>query len=447
MSAALEPIVIQLPDFHTDQIKCWDHFQGSKRNAIRCGRRWGKTLFGGSIASDAAAKGEYVGWFAPSYKLVAEAYREIEACLLPIKRRASKDGVFSTTTGGRVDFWSLDNEMAGRSRKYHKVIIDEGAFTKPRIMLEIWERAIEPTLLDFDGDCWVLSNTNGVDPENFLYAICNDKKYGFREFHAPTRSNPLMPLPKKGEPPEEYMRRREETFAKLRAERHPLVYRQEYEAEFVDWSGVAFFALDKWLDQGNPTDPPRLDAVYAIVDSAAKTGTENDGTAVIYFGLVRGGGFGRRLFILDWDIEQIEGALLETWLPNVFKHLEALASQYKARFGSLGSLIEDKSTGTVLIQQAKRRNWPAKAIDSKLTSLGKDERAISVSGYHYRGEVGITTHAYNKTKKYKGSERNHLVSQVTGFRVGDKDAGTRADDLLDTYCYGVACGLGDYQGW
>ena len=41
--------------------------------------------------------------------------------------------------------------------------------------------------------------------------------------------------------------------------------------------------------------------------------------------------------------------------------------------------------GAVLVQQAARRGWPCAAIDSKLTALGKDERAISVSGYVYRG--------------------------------------------------------------
>jgi hypothetical protein len=29
-----------------------------------------------------------------------------------------------------------------------------------------------------------------------------------------------------------------------------------------------------------------------------------------------------RLFILDWDIAQIEGAVLERWLPRVFERLE-----------------------------------------------------------------------------------------------------------------------------
>ena len=44
---------------------------------MRCGRRWGKTALDVTEACDAAAKGQYVGWFAPEYKLLAEAYRRL----------------------------------------------------------------------------------------------------------------------------------------------------------------------------------------------------------------------------------------------------------------------------------------------------------------------------------------------------------------------------------
>jgi hypothetical protein len=104
--------------------------------------------------------------------------------------------------------------------------------------------------------------------------------------------------------------------------------------------------------------------------------------------------------ILDWDIIQIEGALLETWLPIVFKRLEELAQQCRARGGSLGAMIEDKNSGTILLQQALRRGMPATAIDSKLTAMGKDERALSVSGYVFRGEVKYTEYAYTKVSPY-----------------------------------------------
>jgi hypothetical protein len=78
--------------------------------------------------------------------------------------------------------------------------------------------------------------------------------------------------------------------------------------------------------------------------------------------------------------------------------------------------------------------------------MGKDERAISVSGYVYRGLVKYTDDAFNKIATYKRRSRNHLVDQIENFRVGDKD-NKREDDLLDTFCYGIALSLGNQDGF
>ena len=155
---------------------------------------------------------------------------------------------------------------------------------------------------------------------------------------------------------------------------------------------------------------------------------------------------GPPLAILDWDITQIEGSLLETWLPVVFQNCEMLAKECRSRGGSGGAFIEDKSSGMVLLQHAQRLGWAAHGIDSKLTSVCKDERALSVSGYVYRGDVKITQRAYDKVMGYKGTSRNHLIGQVVGFRIGDKGA-MRDDDLLDCFCYGVAIALGNPEGF
>ena len=58
---------------------------------------------------------------------------------------------------------------------------------------------------------------------------------------------------------------------------------------------------------------------------ASKTGTDHDATAVTFFALDKHSGRAP-LLILDWDIAQIEGALLETWLPMVFDRLEELST-------------------------------------------------------------------------------------------------------------------------
>jgi hypothetical protein len=447
---------VRLPTLHPDQIKAFllkdkRTDRRARLRAIRCGRRWGKTDLAKTEICDAMVKGKSCGWFAPDYKISSEAYNDIVDIIDPVKRTSSKvEGVMRTVTNGRLDFWTLDNERAGRSRKYHLVVIDEAAFAAAN-MMDIWEKSILPTLLDYGGRALVPSNPNGVDVENFFWRICNEPEHGFVEYHAPTMNNPYVPARLPNETEADYLIRRAEVFAKLKADNHPLVYQQEYLAEFVDWSGQSFFELAKMLaDRGDGTlapleRPERVDVVFAVIDTAVKTGLEHDGSAVLYCGLSKTSK--AKVTLLDWDIVQIEGALLETWLPTIFTNLEALAREHSARFGSLGAHIEDKTSGTILIQQARRRNWPAHEIDSKLTSLGKDARAISVSGYVYQGLVKFTRRAYDKVVVYKGTSKNHLVSQVVGFRVGDKDAAKRADDLLDCFCYAIAIALGDAKGF
>ena len=112
----------------------------------------------------------------------------------------------------------------------------------------------------------------------------------------------------------------------------------------------------------------------------------------------------------------------------------------------MGAFIEDKNSGTILLQQARRRGLATIPIHSKLTAMGKDERAISVSGYVHRGLVKYTDHAFNKTATYKRRSLNHLLDQVESFRIGD-NASYREDDLLDTFCYGIALAMGNSDGF
>jgi hypothetical protein len=93
------------------------------------------------------------------------------------------------------------------------------------------------------------------------------------------------------------------------------------------------------------------------------------------------------LTILDWDIIQIDGALLENWMPSVMDRLEEFAGMTQARNGNVGVFIEDAAAGAILLQQGKSRGWNTHAIDSGLTMAGKDERAISVSGYFYQEKI------------------------------------------------------------
>jgi hypothetical protein len=416
-----------LPTLHAGQHEAYK--LPGRFKAVRCGRRWGKTLLAAAVICDGAARGESWGLFSPDYKIMSETYREIAEILAPIIASSSKiEGVIRTITGGRVDFWTLNNPQAGRSRKYHGVMIDEAAFAGPD-MGDIWSKAIKPALLDYQGVGWALSTPSGKSDENWFYNICTDPTQGFVEFHAPTATNPYLP---------------QDELARLEHDNSVEVYRQEYLAEFVDWSGVAFFTAEMLLEDGQPIPMPTVcDAVFVTIDTAVKTGQENDCTAAVFWAYNRTA-VPKTLHIIDWDILQIEGASLEHWLPSVFTRLEELSRICGARFGVAKAWIEDKSSGMILLQQARNNNWPTEPIDSKLTALGKSERAIAASPYVYRGGVKITREAFDKTTILKGKSANHLITQLTGFRIGLKDGA--ADDLLDAFCYGVCLALGSGSG-
>jgi hypothetical protein len=445
--------VISLGKMHPGQIKAYWALQPHRYKILRCGRRIGKTEFAKIWIGQGLLQGWECAWLAPQHKIWSEAYMEIKGTLRPLWQSGSMgSSVIRLKNGGRLDFWTLGNEIAGRSRRYRRVVIDEAAFAKngdnkiDGSMMEIWEKAIKPTLFDYGGEVLICSNSAGKNPDNFFYNICTDPRYGFGEFHATTMDNPMLPKPDAEESKAAWSERRERFLAELIKDNDPLVYQQEYLAEFVDWAGVAFFGREKLLENGQPVpSPKRCDAVFAVIDTASKTGTDHDATAVTFFALDKLSGRAP-LMILDWDIAQIEGALLETWLPMVFERLEELSRLCGARSGSVGVWIEDKNSGTILLQQAVRRQWPATAIDSKLTAMGKDERALSVSGYVYRGNVKYTDYALDKNTVHKRKSRNHLVDQIESFRIGDKD-NKREDDLLDTFCYGIAIALGNNEGF
>lgn len=210
--------------------------------------------------------------------------------------------------------------------------------------------------------------------------------------------------------------------------------------------GGGFFLEQNLLgSDGHPVPWPKHAAsVFATLDTATKTGKDADGSAVCFWAY-ENLPTEQPLHLLDWGIVQIDGDLLITWLPTIFNRLEEMAIACRARMGSLGAYIEDKASGMILLQQAQRQNLPVQPIDSKLTSVGKVERAINISGYVSRKMVMITAPAHERIASFKGATKNHLMTQILGFHVGTKDMGQ--DDLLDCFTYGCALALGNGEGF
>jgi hypothetical protein len=194
-------------------------------NVLACGRRFGKTMFGHDMVIHPLLKGYPVGWFAPTYKILLDAWEEIERLLHPVTRRVSEQNKrIELWTGGKFEAWSLDNPDAGRARKYARVGIDEAAMASH--LGKAWQEAIRPSLSDHAGDAFFYSTPKG---RNYFWQLyqkgMDDAKGEWRSWQLPTSANPYIDA------------------AEIEAARQELpdrVFRQEYLAEFIEDAGGVF---------------------------------------------------------------------------------------------------------------------------------------------------------------------------------------------------------------
>lgn len=111
-----------------------------------------------------------------------------------------------------------------------------------------------------------------------------------------------------------------------------------------------------------------------------------------------------------------------------------------ARAGAWPIYIENQALGELLL--AKFPGY-TQEIPAARVALGKDLRALAADRRINGGVVRLTAGTFDKTSRLKGVIRNHLVSQISGFRAGDKEAWKRSDDLVDALVYGVLQSFGE----
>ena len=194
-------------------------------NVICVGRRAGKTALGTHLCAASEVLAYPVGWFSPSYKFMLEVWREAERLFAPIiARQNATERRLEFTTGGVLEFWSLDNPQAGRGRKYRRVIVDEAAFVP--MLVDVWNFAIRPTLADLRGDAWMFSTPKGRNGFWQLWQRGQDAGYpDWQSWQMPSDVNPLLPP---GELDE------------MRQSQPERVVQQEIDAQFLEDAGGVF---------------------------------------------------------------------------------------------------------------------------------------------------------------------------------------------------------------
>lgn len=287
-------------------------------NALCCGRRWGKTVIGIDRLVRPALRKFPSAWFAPTYRLLGDAWRTIVATLAPviIEQNLAEHRI-KILGGGVIECWSLDKPDAGRGRAYKAIVIDEAALVQD--LEQAWQATMRPMLTDYQGEAWFLSTPKGIaNYFHTLYQRGQDKNsLEWASWQMPTSTNPYI---------------KPEEIEAARGDLTDLAFAQEYLAHFVSWAGQVFRRI---MDAVKPID----------MTHAAMIGVDwgRTGDYTVFTALSRAG------HILEIDrFRGIEYALQR----------DRLGAFWKRHGGQAYIIAEVNSMGGPVVEQLQRDGLP-----------------------------------------------------------------------------------------
>jgi hypothetical protein len=214
---------VRLPQLHSDQKAVTAQIKDARFVHLRAGRRWGKSHLLARMLTEAAIKKKIVGYFAPTYKLMLPVWEQARKVLrAPVADENKAERRIDTVVGGRIEFWSLDNPDAGRSRGYDLVVVDEAGLV--RNLETIWREALIPTLIDRAGRAVLAGTPKGRGDFWRIYQSALDDPR-WVTIRRSTSDNPRL------DPAD---------VALLRSAMTERAARQELDAEFLDDGGAVF---------------------------------------------------------------------------------------------------------------------------------------------------------------------------------------------------------------
>ncbi len=379
-------LTLTLPKPHPGQAQIIN--EANRYNAVDCGRRFGKTMLGINRVADPTVLKYPVGWFAPSYKLMIEVWREAVRILEPITtRRNASDRRIELVTGGVLEFWSLDNPDAGRGRRYKRIIVDEAALVKN--LMDIWQLSLRSTLVDFGGDAFFLSTPKGRNGFWQMWQWGQDPlQDDWASWQMPTATNPKISADEI------------EAMQRTMPER---VYAQEIEAQFLEDAGGVFRRV---VDAATATEKQKGDPdgqyVYGL-----DWGKSNDFTVIIVMDArTKQMVYMDRFNQIDYQVQI--GRLLGTC----------------ERFRPSQIIAESNSIGTPIIEQLKRQNLPVKAFNTTNASKTQAIDALALAFEQSKIEILNDTVLINELQSY---EMERLPSGMLRYSAPE---GTHDDTVM-----------------
>lgn len=192
-----------------------------------CGRRFGKSFLSiNEMAKFARYPNSKVLYCAPTYRQAKTViWDELKTQLYAvnwIKKVNESDLTITLVNGSTIAIRSSDNKDSLRGAKYDFIVLDECAFMDQ----DVWYSVLRPTLSDTGGHAMFISSPTG---RNWFYDLWVNAhtESDWSAFQYTTLQGGHVPI--------------EEIEAAKRDldEKH---FQQEYEAQFVNYAGVIFYA-------------------------------------------------------------------------------------------------------------------------------------------------------------------------------------------------------------
>lgn len=228
------------------------HASTARFRVVDAGRRFGKTRLGVMECLEVAAKGGRAWWVAPSFPISQVGWRPLRKLAARVPGASVKlaEMTVDMPGGGEVRVRSADNPDSLRGEGLDFVVMDECAFMKP----EAWTEALRPALSDRQGRALFISTPRGRNWFWELWQRGARGEDGYQSFRYPTSANPHIPASE---------------IEAAKRELPELIFRQEYEAEFIDDQGGVFRRVQEAARVGK-LDKPQAGRQYAAgVDVAA----------------------------------------------------------------------------------------------------------------------------------------------------------------------------------
>jgi hypothetical protein len=209
---------------------------------VALGRRSGKSTMGHELVIRTALDRKPAGWFAPTYKLLEESWRDLKRLLGPVvTMKSEQEHRLEIYGGGTIECWSMDTGDPARGRKYARIVVDEAAMVPQ--LLDAWNQALRPTLADLAGDSWWLSTPRGLNDFYTLYQRGQDPlEIDWASWQMPTSVNPYIDT---------------DELAAAQREMPERDYAQEFEARFLQLEGAGVFRGVTAVSRLRPEGPQR----------------------------------------------------------------------------------------------------------------------------------------------------------------------------------------------